>query len=69
MKFLFKEWQELWVPQLKERDVGMKILPGQVRKIITFTGIRRSGKTYLMFQLINKLSKNVSKDEIFYINI
>jgi len=68
MEFLFKEWQEIWVPKLKERNISLEILPKKVRKIITFTGIRRSGKTYMMFQLIKQLSKNIPKERIFYLN-
>ncbi|MFQ6136991.1 MAG: ATP-binding protein [Candidatus Hydrothermarchaeales archaeon] len=68
MEFLFKEWQEIWVPELKERDIGLEILPEKIRKILTFTGIRRAGKTYMMFQLIKQLSKSVPKEKVFYVN-
>ena len=67
MEFLFKEWQDIWIPELKERELEVKISE-KVRKIITFTGIRRSGKTYMMFQFIKQLSENVPKENIFYIN-
>lgn len=67
MEFLFKEWQEIWIPELKERDME-EILPKNIRKIITFTGVRRSGKTYTMFQLIKQLSKHIPQERIFYVN-
>lgn len=67
MDFLFKEWQEIWVPELKEREIAL-IFPKKVRKIIAFAGVRRSGKTYTMFQLINQLSKSAQKEKIFYLN-
>ena len=66
MEFLFKEWQEVWIPPLKERELEVK-LP-KARKIITFTGVRRSGKTYTMFHMIKHLAKSVPKESIFYVN-
>ena len=67
MEFVFKEWQEVWIPELKERSLDL-VLPKKIRKIVTFTGVRRSGKTYIMFQLIKELSKSVPRENIFYIN-
>ena len=66
MDYLFKEWQELGTPSLKERTIPM--LDYRSRKIIAFTGVRRCGKTYLMFQLINRLTKTVPKENVFYLN-
>ncbi len=68
MEFLLKEWQETWVPPLKERSIGLDILPENIRKILTFSGIRRGGKTYVMFQLISHLSEKYPKESIFYVN-
>lgn len=68
MEILLKEWQEIWIPELKERDIDLEAMPKKLRKIISFTGIRRSGKTYIMFQLIKQLSKSVPKENIFYVN-
>ena len=62
------EWQENWTPELIERDFDFSLIPERPRKVITFAGCRRTGKTYLMFQLINKLSEKIPRDEIFYIN-
>ena len=62
------EWQENWTPGLIERDFDPSLIPEKPRKVITFAGCRRTGKTYLMFQLINELSKRIPKEEIFYIN-
>ncbi len=67
MEFLLKEWEEMWIPELVERDINVSI-PKRVRKILTFSGIRRSGKTYMMFQLIKQLSRQHSKESIFYVN-
>ncbi len=68
MEFLLKEWQETWIPKLKPRAISLDVLPKNIRKIITFSGIRRCGKTYIMFQLIEELAKKYPKECIFYIN-
>ena len=62
------EWRENWTPELIERDFDFSLIPEKPRKVITFAGCRRTGKTYLMFQLINELSRRIPKEEIFYIN-
>jgi len=68
MEFLLKEWQEIGTPELIERDIDLGIFPKKIRKIVTLTGIRRAGKTYIMFQLIKQLSRQHPKENIFYIN-
>ncbi|AFL95203.1 putative ATPase 3 [Thermococcus cleftensis] len=62
------EWQENWTPELVERDFDFSLVPERPKKIITFAGCRRTGKTYLMFQLINELSEKVPREDIFYVN-
>ena len=39
-----------------------------MKKIVTLTGVRRSGKTFLLFQKIKKLRKKFPKENIIYIN-
>ncbi|BFH72222.1 hypothetical protein SJAV_01660 [Sulfurisphaera javensis] len=51
--------------------VGREIsLPTDVNYIVTLTGGRRAGKTYLLFHTIRKLleEKKASKDEIIYVD-
>ena len=43
-------------------------LPLNTNKIITLIGVRRSGKSSILYETINRLTKNVSKDNIVYIN-
>jgi len=62
------EWQETWTPELIEREFDLSLVPWELNKVVTFAGCRRTGKTYLMFQLINKLAKTAEKESIFYIN-
>jgi len=66
MEEMLRTWQEAWTPELKERELPDTKFSS--RKIITFTGVRRCGKTYMMFQRINELAKTVPKESIFYIN-
>ncbi len=70
MRDMIIEWQELWVPEYKPRMIDRSILDGETRKIMLFTGCRRVGKTYLMFQIIDELhvSHNMDKKDIVYIN-
>ena len=62
------EWQESWTPPLIKREFDTSLILQNINKVITFAGCRRVGKTYLMFQLINELSKKIPREEIFYIN-
>ncbi|MBI2675773.1 MAG: ATP-binding protein [Candidatus Aenigmarchaeota archaeon] len=48
--------------------MSLYALPKKIRKIIVFSGIRRAGKTYMMFQMIRQLAATHPKESIFYIN-
>lgn len=50
---------------VKERS--LTINPG-IRKVISIIGARRTGKTYYLFQLINALRKEHSREKMVYIN-
>jgi len=66
IKQVIKESQEFRFPKIVPREVE---IPLSSEKIIAITGPRRSGKTYLLFLLINKLiSKRISPERILYIN-
>ncbi len=69
MEQILTEWQELWIPGYTPRDVDYSWFFPKVRKVISVTGCRRVGKTYLLFQLIDFLAKKgIDKDRIIYIN-
>lgn len=54
------------LPQIWERNLKLPVNSG---KIITLVGVRRSGKTYHLFNLIKKLiDKGTSVENILYIN-
>lgn len=42
--------------------------PLDTKKIITLVGVRRCGKTSIMYEMINRLTKTISKTNIFFLN-
>ena len=66
VKQIIKESQEIKFPKIVLRDIE---IPLSSQKIIAITGPRRSGKTYLLFSLMQKLiSRKVLPERILYIN-
>ncbi len=60
------QWKEFEIPKTLPRDISINLNHDFITAI---SGPRRVGKTYLCFQLINKLlKKGVPKENIFYIN-
>ena len=50
---------------VKKRDIN---IPLNSNKIVTLVGVRRSGKTYILFDLIKQLREKVNYKNIIYIN-
>ncbi len=66
IKYIITEYQETFPRNLIPRQVD---IPINLNKIITLIGGRRSGKTFVLFQIINSLLKNrVKKQNILFIN-
>lgn len=63
-KLLIKEFHERKLPEFKERELKIP----DVKKVISITGPRRSGKTYYFYQKISELMKKTDKDSIVYLN-
>lgn len=62
-------WKSRDLPRTIERNIDLSnYLDMKVNKIIVVTGFRRSGKTYLLLQLIQNLLKNYTRKEVIYIN-
>jgi len=59
------EFHRLGIPEIKSRELE---LPVDVSKAITVFGLRRVGKTYLLYQTVKKLIGQISIENIFYIN-
>jgi predicted AAA+ superfamily ATPase len=63
---LISDFQERDIPSFTHRDIEVPWLKG---KIDTIVGMRRSGKTWLLFQLISDLiSKGMPKESLLYMN-
>lgn len=73
MKDVFKqlilEFEAFDLPESMLREVKIPTLPPQTRKAIALIGMRRSGKTWILYQHIQKLiAVGISRDKILYIN-
>lgn len=65
---IIKDFHERGTPHLIERDIEIPT-ETPIKRAITITGPRRAGKTYVMFQLIQKLLKdNIHPNRILYVN-
>lgn len=64
LKDLIVYWKEFETPKYMTRDFNYSYLDSE--KVLTITGSRRSGKTYLCFQLMDQLE--VTSDNILYLN-
>ena len=65
-KYVLTLWKEMELPEVIERKIRLDL---NANKVIVIAGVRRSGKTSLMFQYIEELMKEkVAKDNIIYIN-
>jgi len=64
LKDLIVYWKEFETPEYMEREFNYSYL--ETDKVLTVTGSRRAGKTYLCFQMIDELE--VPEDNILYLN-
>ncbi len=61
---VLKEWLEIELPEIVEREVGYKdFIP--LKECIGITGARRAGKTFFMFQLVKEIG---AEKNIVYVN-
>ena len=65
IKRVLIEWERKDFPEIIERDVEINLSPEEITSI---TGIRRSGKTFLLLWIAKNLLKELSREEILYIN-
>jgi uncharacterized protein len=63
---LIVDYHERPLPQLTQREIVLPCLKG---KIDTVIGMRRTGKTFLLFQIMQDyLQQGIAKEEMLYIN-
>lgn len=69
IKTILFYWIEKDLPDIIEREVDLDeyldILPG---KIPVISGFRRTGKTFIVYGLMNELLKKYSREEMIYVN-
>ena len=66
LKYILQEWFEFQIPQLIDRRFPENLL--NTNLILSIVGVRRSGKTYLGYQMIKKLRREIPISNIIYIN-
>jgi len=59
------EFHKLGLPEVKRRELR---LPVNVNRAITVIGLRRVGKTYLLYQTMHELLGSLRLENIFYVN-
>lgn len=68
-KQLIADFQRRDLPVPIPRNIDIPKLPKSVRKALVFIGMRRSGKTWAMYDYMQRLLKNgVKKEQFLYIN-
>lgn len=65
LKSIIRDFHESASFDVKSRDVSP---PTDSKKIITLIGVRRCGKTSILFDMINTLSISVDRTKILYLN-
>lgn len=69
LRTLLYEWKERKLPSVIGRDLHLDTSPQQgIRNATAITGFRRVGKTYLLYEAIEKLLETHSRDDVVYIN-
>jgi len=65
IKSLIREFHHRPLPKYTVREIA---IPLNVEKIITLIGARRSGKTFLLYQLIDRLLGQKNKTDLIFLN-
>lgn len=67
LRRILQEWREFDIPQGYPRDFDVRLLEG--KEILSVIGARRTGKTYLCYQMARFARKNFPADNVIYINL
>ena len=65
LKTLIRDFHLRDIPTLKPRRLD---IPLHLNKVVTLTGVRRSGKSSILLQAIEQLRKTVPREQIVYLN-
>lgn len=64
-----RHWRDEKFPTGIERDIKSDVVKYlDTKYILVVTGVRRSGKSYLLFQLVDALLKKVPPENVLYVN-
>jgi len=66
LRYILSEWFESQIPALIPRSIPEGWL--NTRLIVTLAGVRRSGKTYLFYQMIKHLRQEYPRENVLYVN-
>jgi len=66
LKEIIRDFHKGELPETRRRDITIPVNSG---KIVTLCGVRRSGKTFMLYETIKKLYlERIQKERILYIN-
>ena len=69
LKTLLYEWRDKKLPETLGRDSQLDVSPQTGSNTATvITGFRRVGKTYLVYEAIERLLETYSREEVIYLN-
>ena len=69
LKTLIIEFHEKNLPKVFPRSIHFPFFPSGVRKAHILMGMRRTGKTWILFQQMQALlNKGLQKEKILYLN-
>lgn len=69
LKQIIIDFHQTQLPSFSPRKIELPNLPIHLRKALVLTGMRRSGKTWFLYQIMDSLEKmGVKKEKILYLN-
>lgn len=69
LKELILEFHRTDLPAVIHRSVEIPVLPQEVKKAFVFIGMRRVGKTFLMYQdMHDRMARGLEKEKFLYLN-
>ncbi len=67
IRIAIQEWYEKQIGEISKRDVNINLFT-DIDHIIDIVGVRRAGKTYIMYMVAKLLEEKFGKEAIMYIN-
>ncbi len=67
VRFAIRQWHEKEFPLIRERFVESGLFT-EIDHIVDIVGVRRAGKTFIMYLVAERLGKEFGKESVIYIN-